>query len=79
LSVAVPVGGLRGGPLTNVDGVTEKVVNHGALTVIVAWRLTAPCVAVIVTVVDVADCKSVAIENEPLEAPAIIVTVGVVG
>ena len=60
LSVTVPTGGAADrSPPTRVEGEIVKAVSQGGFTVIVACRLTAPCVAVIVTVFGVAVCKFV--------------------
>ena len=47
-SVAVPVRGTV--PPTNILGATPNTDSDGGSTVIVVWRTTAPCVAVIVSV-----------------------------
>jgi hypothetical protein len=67
LSVAVAV---AGSPPTSAVGEITKLVSDGGLTVMVACRLTEPCVAVMVTLFAVTDCRFVKSVKLPLVAPA---------
>src|SRR5258708_33498977 len=69
LSVVEPVAVVGLSPAVSVDGVIENALSEGGLTVTLPCRLTAPCVAVMVTLFEAASWRFAEIRKLALVAP----------